>query len=92
MKGLGIIMGKYFSRYLITTAKHAVKTEPIKYPGKYRHICPILSCAKEPTIPCENKTQLCVKAAEKPAFLRIFKKATEKLRIFLDLRKTCVFL
>ena len=35
--------------------------------------------------------QLCVKAAEKPAFLRIFKKAAEKLRIFLDLHKTCVF-
>ena len=32
---------------------------------------------------CENKTQLCVKAAEK----RIFKKAAD----FLDLRKTCVF-
>ena len=42
-------------------------------------------------IPCENKTQLCVKAAEKPAFLRILKKAAEKLRIFLDLLKTCIF-
>ena len=31
------------------------------------------------------------KAAEKPAFLRIFKKAAEKLRNFLDVRKTCVF-
>ena len=30
--------------------------------------------------PCENKTQLCVKAAEKP------QKYAEKLQIFLDLR------
>ena len=28
-------MFKYFSRYLITTAKHAVKIEPSKYLGKY---------------------------------------------------------
>ena len=32
--------------------------------------------------------QLCVKAA---AFLHIFKKAAEKLPIFLDLRKTSIF-
>ena len=31
------------------------------------------------------------KAGFSAAFLRIFKKAAEKLRIFLDLRKTCVF-
>ena len=41
--------------------------------------------------PCENKTQLCVKADFSAAFLRIFKKAAEKLRISLDLCKTCVF-
>ena len=39
--------------------------------------------------------QLWVKAAEKPAFPQLFcvffKKAAEKLWIFLDLRKTCVF-
>ena len=29
---------KYFSRYLITTAKHTVKIEPIKYLGKV-HAC-----------------------------------------------------
>ena len=39
---------KYFPRYLITTAKHADKIEPIKYLGKYLPICPIISCAKEP--------------------------------------------
>ena len=35
--------------------------------------------------------QLCVKAAEKPAFPQLFKKDAEKLQIFLDLRKTCIF-
>ena len=35
-------MVKYFLRYLITTAKHTVKTEPIKYLGKYMPVCPIL--------------------------------------------------
>ena len=38
-------MVKYFSRYLITTAKRAVKIEPIKYLEKYMPAC--LSCAKE---------------------------------------------
>ena len=33
----------------------------------------------------------CRKAGFSAAFLRIFKKAAEKLQIFLDLRKTCVF-
>ena len=36
------LMVKYFPRYLITTAKHAVKIEPIKYLGKYMPICLIL--------------------------------------------------
>ena len=42
-------MVKYFPRYLITTAKHAVKihVEPIKYLVEYMPICLILSCAKE---------------------------------------------
>ena len=42
-----IHMVKYFPRYLITTAKHTVKIEPIKYLGKYMPICLILPCAKE---------------------------------------------
>ena len=45
-------------------------------------------------IPCKNKTQLCVKAAEKPAFPQLFCVFLRKLQkscIFLDLRKTCVF-
>ena len=42
-------MVKYFHRYmyLITTAKHAVQIEPIKYLEKYMPVCLILSCAKE---------------------------------------------
>ena len=43
-------MVKYFPIYLITTAKHAVKIEPIKYLGKYMPICLILSRAKEAII------------------------------------------
>ena len=41
-------MVKYFPRYLITMAKHTVKTEPSKYLGKYLPISLILTCAKEP--------------------------------------------
>ena len=41
-------MVKYFRRYLITTARHAVKIEPRKYLGKYLPISLILTCAKEP--------------------------------------------
>ena len=40
-------MVKYFPRYLITTAKYAVKIEPIKYLGKYMPICLILPCAEK---------------------------------------------
>ena len=40
------IMVKYFSRYLITTVKQAVKMEPIKYMGEYMPICRILPCAE----------------------------------------------
>ena len=40
-------MVKYFTRYLITTAKHAVKIEPIKYLGKHMPICLILPCAEK---------------------------------------------
>ena len=46
---------------------------------------------KEEDGPCENKMQLCVKAAEKPAFPQLFCVFLRKLQIFLDLRKTCVF-
>ena len=35
-----------FSRYSVTTAKHADKLEPIKYLGKNITICLILFCAK----------------------------------------------
>ena len=60
-----------------------------KTTGVSLHCAPVIYCS----YPCENKMQLCIKAAEKlsAAFLHIFKKAAEKLRIFLDLRKTCVF-
>ena len=44
-------MVKCFPRYLITTAKHAVKIEPSKYLGKFLPICLILPCAKDPNIP-----------------------------------------
>ena len=47
-------MVKYFPRYLIITAKHAVKTEPIKYLGKYMPICLILSCAEKATYMWQN--------------------------------------
>ena len=40
-------MVKYFPRYLIATAKHTVKIEPIKYLGKYMPIYLILSCAEK---------------------------------------------
>ena len=40
-------MVKYFSRYLISTAKHAVKIEPMNYQGNDMPICLILSCAEE---------------------------------------------
>ena len=40
-------MGIYFPRILITTAKHVVKVETIKYLGKYMTICLILPCEKE---------------------------------------------
>ena len=40
-------MAKYFPRYLIITAKHAVKIESIKYLGKYMPIYLILPCAKK---------------------------------------------
>ena len=40
-------MVEYFSRYLVTTAKHAVKIEPIKYLGKYMPVCLILQCAEK---------------------------------------------
>ena len=40
-------MVRNFPRYLITTAKHAVKIEPIKYLGKYKTICLILPCAEK---------------------------------------------
>ena len=43
-------MGKYFPRYLIITAKHAVKMEPIEYLGKYMPICLILPCAEKQSI------------------------------------------
>ena len=38
---------KYFSRYSITTAKHTVKIEPIKYLGKYMPVCLLLPCAEK---------------------------------------------
>ena len=40
-------MGIYFPRTFITTARHVVNVEPIKYLGNYMIICLILSCAKE---------------------------------------------
>ena len=40
-------MVKYFPRYSITTAKHAVKIELFKYLGKYMPICLILPCAEK---------------------------------------------
>ena len=40
-------MVKYFPRYLITTAKHAVKIEPIKYLKEYMSVCLILPCAEK---------------------------------------------
>ena len=43
-------MVKYFPRYVITTSKHAVKIEPIKYMGKYMHICLIIPCAEKQSI------------------------------------------
>ena len=40
-------MVKDFHTYLISTAKHAFKIEPINYQGKYMPVCLILSCAEE---------------------------------------------
>ena len=43
-------MVKYFPRYIITTAKHALKTEPIEYLGKYMPICLIFNVEKKQSI------------------------------------------
>ena len=40
-------MGIYFPRNFITTAKHVVAVEAIKYLGKNMTICLILACEKE---------------------------------------------
>ena len=40
-------IGIYFPRNFITTAKHGVVVEAIKYLGKYITICLILACEKE---------------------------------------------
>ena len=40
-------MVKYFPRYLITTAKHAIKIEPITCLGNFEPICLILLCAEK---------------------------------------------
>ena len=48
-------MVKYFPRYLITTAKHAVKIEPNKNLGKYMPIRLIH--------PCTEKQSICDKIA-----------------------------
>ena len=40
-------MVKYFPRYSVTIAKHAVKIESINYQGNDSLICLILSCAEE---------------------------------------------
>ena len=40
-------MGMYFPRNFITTAKHVVVVEKIKYLGKYMTICLILAYEKE---------------------------------------------
>ena len=47
-------MVKHFPRYLITTSKPAVKTEPIRYLGRYMPNCPVPSCAKEPIYMRQN--------------------------------------
>ena len=40
-------MVKYIPRYIIITAKRAVKREPIKYLGQYMPICLILQYAEK---------------------------------------------
>ena len=47
-------MVKYFPRYLIITAKYAVKIEPIKYLGMYMLICLILPCAEKAIYMLQN--------------------------------------
>ena len=49
-------MVKYFPRYLITTAKHAVKIEPIKYLGKYMPFCLILPRAEKAIYMWQNNS------------------------------------
>ena len=61
-------MGIYFPRILITTAKHVVKVEPIKYLGKYITICLILSC--------ENRSNLFV--TKKHSYI-LHKNVSEKI-------------
>ena len=43
-------MGIYFPRNFITTAKHVVVVEAVKYLGKYMTICLILACEKKQSI------------------------------------------
>ena len=49
-------MIKYFPRYLIITAKHAAKIEPIKYLGKY------MPCSSNSSM-CRKKQSICDKIA-----------------------------
>ena len=55
-------MVKYFPRYLITTAKHAVKIDPIQYLGKYMPICLSLPCAEKAIHKNSslNSTEVCI--------------------------------
>ena len=47
MKRSDTCMGVYFHRNFITTVKHIVIVNAIKYLGKYMTICLILACEKE---------------------------------------------
>ena len=72
-------MVKYFPRYSITTAKHAVKIEPIKYLGKYMPICLVLPCTDKAIYIWQNSI-----------FFILHKYFSEEI-IHLILEKVCIF-
>ena len=55
-------MVKCFPRYVITTAKHAVKIEPIKYHGIFQNVYLMI-------MPTETKVAIKVKIAKMYAFV-----------------------
>ena len=61
-------MGIYFPRNVITTTKHIVVVEAIKYMGKYVTICLILACEKQSI--CAKIAVLCSSRRNRPVYIK----------------------